>query len=144
MKYTVHHPRPTHQVYSFVQGHLVILQLIVFINHQWISFLPICLLLNPCKLTESIIPEGVEVLRKTVFFNVLAEKASILLGCIGKSLASRTSEVILALYSALVRPHLKCWVQFWAPYYTRDKDRLEQVQQRVTKMIKPIKYMTYE
>ena len=59
-------------------------------------------------------------------------------GCIKKGVASREREVIVPLYSALVRHQLEYSVHTWGPQHKKDVELLEWVQ-----MIRGLEHLSY-
>ena len=56
-----------------------------------------------------------------------AKEANAILGCINRSIVSRSRKVIVAIYSALGRHHLEYCVQFWESQFKKDGDNLEHI-----------------
>jgi hypothetical protein len=82
-------------------------------------------------------------LKVSVHCNHAYQRASRVLGMIGRNIEFKSPSIMISLYKSLVRPHLEYGVVAWSPHYERDKQRLERVQHRFTRMIPGLKDMEY-
>lgn len=73
-----------------------------------------------------------------------AAKANSMLGRIRNSFTFMDSDMLLALYKTLVRPHMEYCIQAWSPYLRKDIDTLEKVQRRATKLVPALRDLPYE
>ena len=73
-----------------------------------------------------------------------AKKGNRVLGMIRRNFRFLGKDIVLRLYKQLVRPHLEYAVQAWNPYFSKDKDILEKVQRRATRMISSLKGVPYD
>ena len=85
-----------------------------------------------------------EKLSMTEQCELAAQKANSILGCVKRSVVSRSREAILLLCSILVRPHLDPCFQLWSPQHRKDMDLLDWDQRRATKMIQGLEHLSYE
>lgn len=59
-------------------------------------------------------------------------------------MARRAREMVVSLYSALVRAHLEYCIQTWDPNHKKDVELLKQVQRKTTKVIRGLTHLSYE
>ena len=57
------------------------------------------------------------------------------MGMIRRNIEYKAPSVMVRLYKNLVRPHLEYGMVAWAQHYVKDKEKLERIQRRFTKMI---------
>jgi len=63
---------------------------------------------------------------------------------INRTICSKDKRILISLYKTLVRPHLEYCSPTWSPYYKKDKQILEKVQHRFTRMIPGLRCLEYE
>ena len=56
----------------------------------------------------------------------------------------KEKSLYLALYKAIVRPHLEYCIQAWSPYLRKDIYILEKIQRRATELIPGLRDLRYE
>ena len=70
-------------------------------------------------------------------------KANRILGAIRHTFATIDSNNFLPLYKSIVRPHLEYATVIWSPKLKRDRDALEQVQRRATRLVSGLSHLSY-
>jgi len=71
-------------------------------------------------------------------------KATTVLGMIKRTIRFKDMTVMLSLYKSLVRPHVEYRISASNPHYKKDKELIEKVQRRFTKMVNNMEGKSYE
>jgi len=74
----------------------------------------------------------------------VAKKANASLGWASNDVVSRSRAGIEPLCSALVRLHLECCAQLWAPHSQQDMEGLERVQRRAARLGRGLENKSHE
>ncbi len=74
----------------------------------------------------------------------MASKAQSMLSLLVRTFHSRAPSVLVPIYKALVRPYLEYCSPLWNPYLKRDRNRIESVQRRFTKLFPVLRQLPYD
>ena len=74
----------------------------------------------------------------------VVKKSRGIAGMIFKSISSRTSDILVPLFIALVRPNLEYANPVWSPFKRKFIDHIEKVQRQFTKKIYGLHKLSYE
>lgn len=72
-----------------------------------------------------------------------SQKASCILSYI-KNMARRSKDMIMPLYSALMKSYLRYYVQIWAPQHKTHVGLLKWVETRATKIMRGLECLAYK
>ena len=70
-------------------------------------------------------------------------KANRMLGLLRRTFKTRSKPVLLKMYKSVVHPHLEYCSSVWSAYYKKDKELLEKIQHRFTRLFKELRQLTY-
>ena len=62
-------------------------------------------------------------------------KARSMAGCINRNIINKTSDIMVPLFKAMIRPILEYGNAVWFPYFKKDRKRIENIQRTFTKKI---------
>ena len=70
-------------------------------------------------------------------------KANKLLGVINRTIVYKSTDLLLQFYKSIVCLHLEYCTSAWSPHYNKDKQLLEKIQRRFTRMLPGMKELPY-
>jgi len=66
-----------------------------------------------------------------------------MLGLLKRTVVSRNPATLLKMYKTIVRPHVEYCGSIWSPSYKKDKETIERVQHRFTRLFKELRGLPY-